>query len=114
MKKIQKIFLPLLILAAFYLIYTFYFAPKDELGLFSSFDPNNSAVRDIRVAVVHEKGLNQVPMGGATFYAADRNNVQVQVNADKVTGDLSNAKVVVLWGHLSSGGTFHAHNVIVE
>jgi hypothetical protein len=114
MKYLQKLILPILILAAIFLIYTFYFAPQKGLGSFADFDPNNSAVKDIRVTIVQERGINKSPEGGATFFATDKNNMVVQVNADKVSGEIELAQTVILKGHLSQNNSFHAHDVVPD
>jgi len=44
MKNLQKLILPLLIIVAIVLVYQFYFNKGEELGSYSDFDPNNSAV----------------------------------------------------------------------
>jgi hypothetical protein len=113
MKNIQKFILPLLIIVVVGLIYILYFSPAEGLGSFSDFDPNNNAVKDIRVKVVHEQGINSTPGGGAVFFAVDKNNSVVQINADKVPPGLESAETVTLKGHLSQGG-FHAHDVVLN
>jgi hypothetical protein len=90
-----------------------YFSPKEGLGSFSDFDPNNNAVKDIRVALVEERGITESPGGGAVFFVVDKNNSVVQVNADKVPSGLEMAGTVILKGHMSQGG-FHAHDVELD
>ncbi|OGU70290.1 MAG: hypothetical protein A2V93_11310 [Ignavibacteria bacterium RBG_16_34_14] len=113
MKTIQKLILPLLIIIVIGLIYFLYFSPKEGLGSFSDFDPNNNAVKDIRVKIVQEQGITKTPEGGAVFFAADKNNTVVQVNADKISPGLESAGIVTLKGHSSQGG-FHAHDVVLD
>lgn len=113
MKSFQKFILPLLILIVILLIYLLYFSPKEGLGSFGDFDPNNNAVKDVRVALVEERGINKTPGGGAVFFAVDKNNTVVQVNADKVPAGLEMGGIVILKGHLSQGG-FHAHDVVID
>ncbi|RPI71563.1 MAG: hypothetical protein EHM47_09955 [Ignavibacteriales bacterium] len=113
MKTLQKLILPLLLIIVMVLIYFMYFSPKEGLGSFSDFDPNNNAVKDIRVALVEEKGIQETPGGGAVFFTADKNNTIVQVNADKVPPGLETAGILILKGHLSQGG-FHAHDVVLD
>ncbi len=113
MKTFQKLILPLLLVVVIGLIYFLYFSPKEGLGSFGDFDPNNNAVKEIRVEIVKDRGINETPGGGAAFYAADANNTIVQVNADKVPAGFDMASVVLLKGHMSQGG-FHAHDVVVE
>ena len=114
MKTLQKFILPVLFLVVVFLVYTFYFSPKTDLGSFSDFDPNNSAVKDIRVKIVQERGMNKSPEGGATFFASDKNETVIQVNADKVPEGIESAQTVILKGHLSQNNSFHAHDVLLE
>jgi len=113
MKIIQKLILPVLILAVIVLIYFVYFAPKEGLGSFSDFDPNNSAVKDIRVKVITEQGFERTSEGGAVFFVSDMTNITVRVSADKVPPGIESATFVILKGHLSQNG-FHAHDVVLE
>jgi hypothetical protein len=113
MKKLQKLILPLLIILGVYLIYSVYFSGSKGLGSFSDFDPNNNAVKDIRVAFVAERGLTNSPEGGAAFFVEDKNKNIVQVNADKIPTGLETAGTIILKGHLTQGG-FHAHDVVIE
>jgi cytochrome c-type biogenesis protein CcmE len=114
MKKLQKLILPLLFIVIILLVYLFYFKQEGKLGSFSDFDPNNSAVKDIRVTIVHDRGIDRTPDGGAVFFASDRNHTVVQINADHISLDLESAQVVLLKGHLSQGNNFHAHDVVLE
>ena len=113
MKSIQKLILPALIIVVVALVYIVYFSPNKGLGSFSDFDPNNNAVKDIKVKIVHEKGI-QKSGAGAIFYAADKNDNVFTVNADKVPEGIDNAEIITLRGHLSQGNSFHAHDVLLE
>jgi len=113
MKTLQKLILPALIVAAVFLVYKFYFVKGDNLGSFSDFDPNNNAVKDIHVKIVQDQGITKTPEGGAVFFAEDKDNTVVQVNADKVPVGLEAAGTIILKGHLSQGG-FHAHDVVID
>jgi len=112
-KNIQKFILPLLIITVIALIYFLYFSPKEGLGSFSDFDPNNNAVKDIRVTLLQDQGINKTAEGGAVFFVSDKNNTVVQVNADKIPTELESAETIILKGHLSQGG-FHAHDVVID
>lgn len=114
MKSIQKLILPFLLVIVIALIYFLYFSHKEGLGSFSDFDPNNNAVKEIRVTLIHERGINENPGGGAVFYAADKNNVIMQINADKIPAGLESASTIILKGHLSQGNSFHAHDVLID
>ncbi|MEW6194241.1 MAG: hypothetical protein AB1521_03675 [Bacteroidota bacterium] len=110
--KYQKLILPVLIIAVVLLLYFSYFSPKNDLGLFSEFDKNSNANRDIIVKVLPEKGFVQDTEGGGTvFYVEDGAGVQV-----KVLGPLSLppgmdvTNRVTLRGHYH-GDYFHASEV---
>jgi hypothetical protein len=112
MKSLQKLILPALIIVVLILVYFVYFAPSEELGSFRDFDPNNNAVKDIKVLLVSDRGINRTSEGGATFFASDKHKTVTQINADKVSGDIESAEILILRGHLSANGTFHAHDVL--
>ena len=114
MKNLQKFILPLLLIIIIAIIYFIYFSPKEGLGSFNDFDPNNSAVKDIRVMLIVERGINQTPEGGAVFFVSDKDNNVLQVNADKIPAGLESAEIIILKGHLSQGNAFHAHDVLLD
>jgi len=114
MKNLQKFILPVLLLAVIFLVYTIYFSPGKGLGSFSDFDPNNNAVKDIKVNLVLDDGINKDSHGGATFYTSDKGGNVVLVNADKVPAEIESAKVLILRGHLSQDNSFHAHDVLLD
>jgi cytochrome c-type biogenesis protein CcmE len=114
MKYLQKLILPALFILVIVVIYLLYFAPKNELGSFTDFDPNNNAVKEIRVLLVPENGINQDGHGGATFFVKDKNNATLQVSAEKVPTGIESAKTLILKGHLSGTTAFHAHEVEIN
>ncbi len=116
MKKMQKFILPLLVIAAVSIMYFGYFAPRDGLGSFSSFDPNNHASQEIVVEYVVEKGVVlDKEAGSSVFYVVDADGREVQVNGPtSLPPGLDMASSLVIVGHLSSGGSFHAHDVRVR
>jgi hypothetical protein len=109
MKAMQKMILPALLLAAILLIYFFYFAPTGELGLYSSFDTNNNANKDIKVSVVMEKGISLDPVNqSASFYAADGIGIQHLVQAPyPLPPGIEDAEFITMKGHLHDDH-FHA------
>ena len=113
MKNLQKLILPVLIIAAIFLIYKYYFDKGAELGSYSDFDPNNNAVKEIRVELLADRGIEQ--SGGAvSFFTADRNGKVVQVSGELMLPEgFKNAKVIILKGHLNQSG-FHGHEVLLE
>jgi len=113
MKILQKLILPVLIVVAVILVYQFYFVKGDDLGSFSDFDPNNSAVKEIRVQLLAERGIEQHG-GDVIFYTSDRNGKVVQVSGTVILPEgFESAKVIILRGHLSQGG-FHTHEVLLD
>jgi cytochrome c-type biogenesis protein CcmE len=114
MKTLQKFILPLLVLAIIGIIYTVYFSPKEGLGSFSDFDPNNNAVKDIRVKLIYDRGITRTQGGGAVFFVSDKDNNVLQVNADKIPPELDSVEIIILKGHLSQNNSFHAHDVLLD
>lgn len=114
MKNLQKLILPVLLAAVIFLIYIIYFSPSKDLGSFSDFDPNNNAVKDIKVQLVLDRGVDKDSHGGVSFYASDKGGNVLLINADKVSLDIESAEVVILKGHLSQNNIFHAHDVVPD
>ena len=113
MKILQKLILPVLIIAAIFLVYEFYFDKGSDLGSYSAFDPNNSAVKEIRVQLLADRGIEQHG-GEISFYTSDKDGKVVQVSGSFMLPDgFENAQIITLRGHLSSGG-FHAHEVLLD
>lgn len=113
MKTLQKLILPILLLGAVILVYEFYFVKGEELGSFSDFDPNNSAVKEIRVQPLIDKGINH-ENGEVSFYVSDRNGKILQVAGSFMLPDgFEKANTIIIRGHLSQGG-FHAHEVLLD
>lgn len=113
MKILQKLILPILLAGAVILVYEFYFAKGEELGSYADFDPNNSAVKEIRVKLLSDRGIEQ-HSGEVSFYTSDRNGKVVQVSGSFMLPDgFEKANIIILRGHLSQGG-FHAHEVLLD
>jgi cytochrome c-type biogenesis protein CcmE len=113
MKILQKLILPVLIIAAVFLVYKFYFVKGTELGSYSDFDPNNSAVKEIRVQLLINRGIEQ-QSGDVSFFTSDKNGKVVQVSGSfRLPDGFRSANVVILRGHLNQSG-FHAHEVLLD
>ena len=113
MKILQKFILPVLIIAAIVLVYEFYFVKGDDLGSYSDFDPNNSAVKEIRVQLLVDRGIEQHGEE-VSFFTSDKNGKVVQVSGSFILPEgFENAKVIILKGHLNQNG-FHAHEVLLD
>ena len=112
MKILQKLILPILLLFFVFIIYKFYFA-KSGLGSFDDFDPNNTAVKEIRVQLVIDRGITQQGED-VVFYATDKNGKVMMVNGHVTLPDgFDKAEVIILKGHLS-GDSFHTHEVLLD
>jgi len=107
MKHIQKFILPLLVIVIIALVYFVYFT-AEGLGSFSDFDVNNSASKDIKVEILHEKGINN-----NAFFVIDKTGKEVLVHADHLPSGFESVKIVVLRGHLNKD-SFHAHDVLLD
>jgi len=113
MKTLQKLILPILIITAIFLVYKFYFVKGSDLGSFSDFDPNNNAVKEIRVQLLVERGIEQRG-GEVSFFTSDKDGKVIQVSGSLMLPEgFENAQVIILRGHLSQNG-FHAHEVLLD
>ena len=112
MKILQKLILPLLLLLVVLIIYKFYFA-KSGLGSFDDFDPNNTAVKEIRVQLLVDRGITQQGED-IVFYAADKNGKVMMINGHvTLPNGFDKAEEIILKGHLS-GNSFHTHEVEID
>jgi cytochrome c-type biogenesis protein CcmE len=113
MKKLQKLILPLLIVIVVFIIYKFYFANDGNLGSFTDFDPNNTAVKEIRVQLLSDQEITQNGLAVA-FYVSDKNNKKMLVSGSlSLPSEFDNSDIIILRGHLS-GNSFHAHEVLLD
>lgn len=112
MKIVQKLILPALILFIIFIIYILYFA-KSGLGSFDDFDPNNTAVKEIRAQLVIDRGITQQGED-VVFYASDKTGKIMMINGHVTLPDgFDKAEVIILRGHLS-GKNFHTHEVLLD
>ncbi len=113
MKTLQKLILPVLLILFVFVIYKFYFAADTGLGSFSDFDPNNSAVKEIRVLLLKDRGINRQG-SEVVFYASDKNGKVMMVSgAVMLPQGFQDAETIILKGHLS-GNSFHVHEVLID
>lgn len=108
MKQLQKLILPALIIIVIVLVYSVYFSKEEGLGSFSNFDTNNSAVKDIRVEILQDRGIID-----SEFYVRDKTGKIIVVHSDNIPAGIESAKTVILRGHLNKD-SFHAHNVLLD
>ncbi len=112
MKTLQKLILPLLLILVVFIIYNFYFA-KSGLGSFDDFDPNNTAVKEIRVQLVVDRGITQQGED-VVFYASDKSGKIMMVNGHvTLPQGFEQSETILLRGHLS-GNSFHTHEVLLD
>jgi len=67
MKSLQKLILPILIIVVIALIYFFYFKPDGGLGSFAELDPNNSAVKELKIQVLQDKTQGSIDVRRVEF-----------------------------------------------
>ncbi|MBK8944608.1 MAG: hypothetical protein IPM32_04970 [Ignavibacteriae bacterium] len=112
MKKIEKLILPFLVLFIVGILYFTYFASSDDLGDFSSFDPNSNASMPIAVKFVKEKGAQRTQDGSYIFYVVDIKNKEMLITGlESLPPGMDDAKSMVITGHLSGKDAFHAHGI---
>ena len=113
MKKLQKLVLPLLLITVVFVIYLFYFANTGSLGSFDDFDPNNNAVKEIRVQLLPEQSINQ--QGGSfSFIVTDKNGKKLRAfGSASLPQGIGEAETVILKGHVNQSG-FCTHEVLLD
>jgi len=113
MKNLQKLILPSLIVLIVFIIYTLYFAGGDNLGSFDDFDPNNNAVKEIRVQVLPDQNINS--QGGSfSFIVADKDGKTLQAfGSASLPQGIGEAKTIILKGHVNQSG-FCTHEVLTD
>lgn len=112
MKKLQKLILPAIIAVVVIIIWQIYFAPTKTLGSFDRFSGGSEVNQTINAAVVKSKGFERDANGNIiSFYAMDKNNVEVRVNLhEPPPPEITNADVVEMLGHMH-GNTFVAAKI---
>jgi len=113
MKTLQKLILPVLIVLIAFIIYTLYFTRGSDLGSFDDFDPNNNAVKEIKVQVVPNQNINQ--QGGSfSFIVADKNGKTLQAfGSASLPQGIGEAETIILRGHVNQSG-FCTHEVLAD
>ena len=113
MKNLQKLILPLLIVLIVFIIYTLYFARGVDLGSFDDFDPNNNAVKEIRVQVLPNQNFN--PEGGNfSFIVSDKDGKTLQAfGSASLPQGIGEAETIILKGHVNLSG-FCTHEVLID
>ena len=112
MKNLQKLILPILLILIVFLIYTFYFA-KSGLGSFDDFDPNNNAVKEIKVKVLPNQNINS-QSGSFAFIVADKDGKTLQAfGSASLPQGIGEAETIILKGHVNQSG-FCTHEVLAD
>jgi hypothetical protein len=113
MKKLQKLILPLLIVLIIFIIYVFYFARGVDLGSFDDFDPNNNAVKEIKVQILPNQNTDS--QGGSfSFVVADKNGKTLTAfGSASLPQGIGEAQTIILKGHVNQSG-FCTHEVLPD
>jgi hypothetical protein len=113
MKKLQKLILPILLVLIVIIIYKFYFSGGVDLGSFDDFDPNNNAVKEIRVQLLPKQSINQ--QGGSfSFIVVDKYGKTLQAfGSASLPQGIGEAETIILKGHVNQSG-FCTHEVLLD
>ena len=99
--KISRLILPAIFIAVIAIMYFTYFANTDEVGSFSKFSPGSEINQSINVLVVKSKIERDANGNIISFYAMDKNNVEVQITSHEVIPlEVADAEVLELLGHM--------------
>ncbi len=109
--QVKIIFFAVTVAVVIFVSYS-YISPTANLGDFSKFSPNSEINQTINVAVVKSSPMEKSPDGKiASFYAKDKNNLELLINPhEPVSEEILEAEVVELMGHLH-GDVFTASRV---
>src|SRR5574338_267981 len=102
MKKLSILILPAIFIVVITIMYFTYFAKTGEIGSFDKFSPGSEINQGINVFVVKAKGFERDANGNIiSFYAADKNNVEIKVTShEPIPPEIADAEVVELLGHM--------------
>ena len=102
MKKLSKLILPVIVIAVIAFFYFTYFAPTKQLGSFDKFDSGAEINQRINVRVVKSMEFERDANGNiVSFYAVDKNNLEVKVTShEPILPEIVKADVVELLGHM--------------
>ncbi|HCY75085.1 MAG TPA: hypothetical protein DHV28_04135 [Ignavibacteriales bacterium] len=97
-----KLILPAIFAVAIVIIYFTYFAQTDEIGSFSKYSTGSEINQAINVAIVKSKDFERDGSGNViSFYARDKDNVEVKVTShEPIPAEILNAEVVEVLGHM--------------
>lgn len=99
--KISRLILPAIFIVVIIIMYFSYFASTGELGSFSKFSPGSEINQSINVLVVKSKIERDANGNIISFFAADKNNVEIKVTShDPIPPEIADAEVLELLGHM--------------
>ena len=113
MKTLQKLILPALLVIIVIIIYTLYFSGGTDLGSFDDFDPNNNAVKEIKVKIFPNQNID-AQGGNFSFTVADKNGKTLNAfGSASLPESIGNAETIILKGHVNQSG-FCTHEVLAD
>jgi hypothetical protein len=113
-KQRKLILLIVIILFTAFLAYNIFTTTSEGTGSFENFDINSTANKNIKVELVHEKGITPDQQGGVTFFVKDKKGIEKKVTlGTPLPPDISKYKTITLKGHLH-GDYFHATEAEVD
>ena len=114
--KLSKLILPIIFIVVILIMYFTYFAKTSEIGSFSKFSPGSEINQSINVAIVKSKEFERDASGNIiSFYARDKDNVEVKVTShEPIPAEIANAEVVELLGHMHENSITAAKITIIK
>lgn len=112
MSNHAKIIIPIFLLLIIYAIYTL--TKTEDIGSFENIRASGEINRAVNVFVVGSKGFERDASNNIiSFYARDKHDAEAKVSLQEpAPGDIVNAEVVELFGHLH-GNNFVAKRVSI-
>ena len=116
MKKLSKLILPAIFIVVIAIMYFTYFAKTDEVGSLDKFSPGSEINQEINLFVVKTKGFEKDANGNITsFFAADKNNVEIIVTShEPIPAEIANTEVVELLGHMHGNSLVASKITIIK
>ncbi|MBK7631534.1 MAG: hypothetical protein IPJ23_12700 [Ignavibacteriales bacterium] len=113
MKALQKLILPALLVIIVIIIYTLYFSGGADLGSFDDFDPNNNAVKEIKVQILPNQNID-AQGSSFSFAVADKNGKTLNAfGSVSLPEGIRDAETIILKGHVNQSG-FCTHEVLAD
>lgn len=111
-----KLILPVIFIVVIAIMYFTYFARTDEVGSLDKFSPGSEINQEINLFIVKSKGFERDANGSITsFYAVDKNNVEIIVTShEPIPPEVANAEVVELLGHMHGNSLVASKITIIK